>query len=87
MANRLLNGLSSEKVRWAQNIQDLKDTAYLIVGDVVLVTAFVSYTGYFSMPYRLNMMNEKWKPYLTQLAVNNNWGGGGVWEGVRFSLL
>uniref|UniRef100_A0ABM5FM48 Dynein axonemal heavy chain 9 isoform X2 n=1 Tax=Pogona vitticeps TaxID=103695 RepID=A0ABM5FM48_9SAUR len=67
LANRLVGGLASEKVRWAESVKDFKLQESALCGDVLLITAFVSYLGYFSKKYRQNLMNNVWKPYLHQL--------------------
>ncbi len=40
-----------------------------LCGDVLLITAFVSYLGYFTKRYRLELMDNCWRPYLSQLKV------------------
>ena len=47
LANRLVNGLASEKIRWAESVRQLKSQEANLPGDVMLITAFVSYLGYF----------------------------------------
>ena len=48
MANRLVGGLASENVRWAEAVEEFKKQETKLPGDVLLVTAFVSYFGYFT---------------------------------------
>lgn len=38
-------------------------------GDVLLVTAFISYVGCFTRKYRLDLMNIHWIPFLDKLQV------------------
>uniref|UniRef100_A0A3Q3DHJ9 Dynein axonemal heavy chain 17 n=1 Tax=Hippocampus comes TaxID=109280 RepID=A0A3Q3DHJ9_HIPCM len=68
LANRLVGGLASENVRWADAIESFKKQEKTLCGDVLLITAFVSYLGYFTKHYRLQLMAETWKPYLSQLT-------------------
>ena len=68
LANRLVGGLASEKVRWAEAVQRFKVQEKTLPGDTLLVTAFISYTGCFSKKYREILYNEKWLPQLSQLA-------------------
>ncbi|XP_051927996.1 dynein heavy chain 9, axonemal [Hippocampus zosterae] len=68
LANRLVGGLASENVRWADAIECFKKQEKTLCGDVLLITAFVSYLGYFTKHYRLQLMAETWKPYLSQLT-------------------
>lgn len=38
-------------------------------GDVLLVTAFISYVGCFTKQYRLDLVNKMWLPFLRVLEV------------------
>ncbi|XP_077979817.1 dynein beta chain, ciliary-like [Glandiceps talaboti] len=67
LANRLVGGLASENVRWAESVSDFKEQALTLPGDVLLVTAFVSYVGCFTKFYRLEMVDNRWFPYLKAL--------------------
>ncbi|NWY63744.1 DYH9 protein, partial [Erithacus rubecula] len=69
LANRLVGGLASENVRWAEAVKDLKEQQSTLCGDVLLSTAFVSYLGYFSSKYRQHLLDGIWRPYLHQLKV------------------
>ncbi|KAI5643131.1 dynein heavy chain and region d6 of dynein motor domain-containing protein [Phthorimaea operculella] len=64
LANRLVNGLASEKIRWSQTVVDLKESGDLLPGDVLLVTAFISYVGCFMRRYRILLMHDDWVPAL-----------------------
>ena len=50
LANRLVGGLASEKVRWGQSVNQLKESAKMLPGDVLLVSSFISYLGCFTKP-------------------------------------
>uniref|UniRef100_A0A3B3RIQ7 Dynein axonemal heavy chain 17 n=1 Tax=Paramormyrops kingsleyae TaxID=1676925 RepID=A0A3B3RIQ7_9TELE len=69
LANRLVGGLASENVRWAEAVSNFKRQESTLCGDVLLITAFVSYLGYFTKHYRLELMDKTWRPYLSQLKV------------------
>lgn len=69
LANRLVGGLASENVRWAEAVRNFKLQESTLCGDVLLITAFVSYLGYFTKKYRQDLMDKTWKPYLGQLKV------------------
>ncbi|XP_064179132.1 dynein heavy chain 9, axonemal [Anguilla rostrata] len=69
LANRLVGGLASENVRWAEAVSNFKIQESTLCGDVLLITAFVSYLGYFTKRYRLELMDKTWRPYLSQLKV------------------
>ncbi|XP_053544923.1 dynein axonemal heavy chain 9 [Bombina bombina] len=69
LANRLVGGLASENVRWAEAVGNFKLQESTLCGDVLLITAFVSYLGYFTRKYRQDLMDRTWKPYLGQLKI------------------
>ena len=48
LANRLVGGLASENVRWAESVKQFKIQETMLPGDVLLITAFISYFGYFT---------------------------------------
>jgi len=52
LARRLVTALASEKTRWASSIVDLNKFLELIVGDVLMSAAFVSYAGPFNKKFR-----------------------------------
>ncbi|KAI8900476.1 dynein heavy chain and region D6 of dynein motor-domain-containing protein [Globomyces pollinis-pini] len=63
LANRLVNGLASEKVRWSEAVGKFKEQEKTLAGDVLVSAAFVSYVGGFTKRYRLEM-NDNWFRYL-----------------------
>lgn len=69
LANRLVGGLASEKVRWGQQVEKFSGEAKTLPGDVLLVTAFLSYAGCFSKTYRTRMYETLWLPFISQLPV------------------
>jgi dynein heavy chain, axonemal len=64
LANRLVNGLASEKVRWSEAVGKFKEQEKTLAGDVLLSAAFVSYVGCFSKRYREELLNDNWLKYL-----------------------
>ncbi|XP_022817840.1 dynein beta chain, ciliary-like [Spodoptera litura] len=66
LANRLVNGLASEKIRWSATVVDLKESGVMLPGDVLLVTAFISYVGCFMRRYRMLLINNDWIPTLAK---------------------
>mmetsp|Transcript_10755 Transcript_10755/g.40251 ORF Transcript_10755/g.40251 Transcript_10755/m.40251 type:complete len:4525 (-) Transcript_10755:51-13625(-) len=52
LAQRLVKALASESVRWKQSIKSLKEDRAVIMGDVLLGSAFVSYAGGFDITFR-----------------------------------
>lgn len=57
LAQRLVSALGSEKDRWAKSIIYLQESYKLIVGDVLMASSFVSYTGPFNKKFRNIMIN------------------------------
>ncbi|XP_039357479.1 dynein heavy chain 17, axonemal isoform X9 [Mauremys reevesii] len=69
LANRLVGGLASENVRWAESVENFREQEKTLCGDVLLISAFVSYVGYFTKKYRTELMDKYWIPYLNELKV------------------
>ncbi|NXG62204.1 DYH17 protein, partial [Hemiprocne comata] len=69
LANRLVGGLASENIRWAESVEKFREQEKTLCGDVLLVCAFVSYVGYFTKKYRVELLEKLWVPFLGQLAV------------------
>ena len=67
LANRLVGGLASENVRWADSVSTFKIQEKTLPGDILLVTAFISYVGCFTKQYRLDLMDSQWLPFLSKL--------------------
>ena len=68
MANRLINGLSSEKIRWSQAVTLLRRKEQTLPGDVLLTSAFVSYLAIFPKNYRQNLWHKEWLPFIVKNA-------------------
>ncbi|KAJ3051836.1 hypothetical protein HK097_007152 [Rhizophlyctis rosea] len=64
LANRLVGGLASEKVRWSDTVAKFKEQEKTLAGDVLLSAAFVSYVGCFSKRYREELLVDNWLKYL-----------------------
>jgi dynein heavy chain len=69
LANRLVGGLSSEKIRWTESVAQYRIQEKSLPGNVLLVTAFISYVGCFSKNYRVDLMDKFWMPYIHKLRV------------------
>uniref|UniRef100_A0A673VKH9 Dynein axonemal heavy chain 17 n=1 Tax=Suricata suricatta TaxID=37032 RepID=A0A673VKH9_SURSU len=69
LANRLVGGLASENIRWAESVKSFKSQGVTLCGDVLLISAFVSYVGYFTKKYRNELMEKFWIPYVNKLKV------------------
>ena len=42
----------------------------ILAGDVLLTAAYLSYVGCFGRSYRIQLLQEKWIPFLKTLNVN-----------------
>jgi dynein heavy chain len=60
LAHRLIGGLSSENERWGREIEEYQVKSGLLVGDIMLSSAFVSYIGAFDKPNREFLWKEVW---------------------------
>lgn len=69
LANRLVNGLASENIRWRQLIKDFNVALGTLPGDVLMVTAFISYVGCFMRSYRVDLQEKYWIPFLGTLET------------------
>ena len=67
LANRLVGGLASENVRWAESVAQFREQEKMLPGDVLLITAFISYVGCFTKQYRMDLMEKNWLPFLQNL--------------------
>ena len=62
LANRLINALGSEKVRWSAGIQRIRAERDLLIGDCLLASSFISYIGPFTKQYRRMLIDTTLKP-------------------------
>lgn len=68
LAERLVDGLASSRVIWSKRVETFKQDLETLVGDVLLASTFISYAGYFSRTYRLNLV-DRWKSAITTAKV------------------
>uniref|UniRef100_T1GQR2 Dynein heavy chain coiled coil stalk domain-containing protein n=1 Tax=Megaselia scalaris TaxID=36166 RepID=T1GQR2_MEGSC len=67
LANRLVGGLASENVRWAESVNNFVKQGITLPGDILLITAFISYVGCFTKQYRVDLMTKMWLQYLKSI--------------------
>nr|XP_039256499.1 dynein heavy chain 5, axonemal-like [Styela clava] len=65
-ASALIEGLGGEKVRWTAAGKRFQDQINRLIGDVLLATGFLSYSGPFNQDFR-NLLINSWKK---EMAVN-----------------
>ncbi|KAK2091251.1 Dynein heavy chain 1, axonemal, partial [Saguinus oedipus] len=63
----LINGLSDEKVRWQETVENLQYMLNNISGDVLVAAGFVAYLGPFTGQYR-TVLYDGW---VKQLKSHN----------------
>jgi len=54
-AQKLTEGLSEEKIRWANDIKTLETRMTLLPGDSIISAGMISYAGAFTSNYRESM--------------------------------
>eukprot|EP00050_Salpingoeca_kvevrii_P002276 m.190165 g.190165 ORF g.190165 m.190165 type:complete len:4578 (-) comp10576_c0_seq1:102-13835(-) len=62
-ASALINGLGGEKVRWTEQVALFDAQLERLVGDVLLMCGFMSYSGPFNAEFRTQLLNT-WKKEL-----------------------
>lgn len=67
-ATALIDGLSGERARWTEASKSFEAQTGRLVGDVLLATGFLSYTGPFNQEFRSQMMTN-WKTQLQRKSI------------------
>jgi dynein heavy chain len=68
-ADKLVSGLDSERVGWGNDLVLLKEQRVQLLGDCLLVSGFLSYTGAFNWELRNELIYKRWLIDLTQKRV------------------
>jgi len=69
LATRLVGALGSELDRWQQSIIDLSEYMKVVIGDVLLASAFVSYVGPFNKKLRDEIIYDNFVGYCRNNGV------------------
>ncbi|KAL0274316.1 UNVERIFIED_CONTAM: hypothetical protein PYX00_006769 [Menopon gallinae] len=78
-ASSLINGLAGERTRWTEQLAQFKSETERLVGDVLILTGFLSYCGPFNQDFRL-LIQRNWFddlakrkiPVTTSLNITEN---------------
>ncbi|KAK5648316.1 hypothetical protein RI129_003208 [Pyrocoelia pectoralis] len=68
-ADRLISGLSSEQARWTVDLANLHIDQERLLGNCLLCSSFLSYTGPFSFEFRKNMVYEAWQNDIVEKEI------------------
>jgi dynein heavy chain len=60
LANRLVNGLADERIRWMANVETFKLERLTMIGNALVSAAFVSYIGPFNAQFRNELWSIQW---------------------------
>ena len=67
-ADKLIGGLGGERIRWQATVVQLDKDLTNVVGDVVVASGAIAYSGPFTPVYRTALYHE-WSARLTELGV------------------
>ena len=70
LSDRLMQSLSDEEVRWANEVEVLSESESVMLGNVLMSAAFVSYIGVFNMKYRQQLLRTHWMPDVQERRIH-----------------
>eukprot|EP00927_Polykrikos_kofoidii_P060882 TRINITY_DN55787_c0_g1_i1.p1 TRINITY_DN55787_c0_g1~~TRINITY_DN55787_c0_g1_i1.p1 ORF type:complete len:1359 (-),score=233.84 TRINITY_DN55787_c0_g1_i1:102-4157(-) len=69
LAERLVDGLYDENLRWTSSVRDLSDLEVKLIGNCLLASAFVGYISPFSARFREELWKECWTKDLVEKQI------------------
>jgi dynein heavy chain, axonemal len=60
-AQKLISGLGREKTRWTEERIRLLANVDMLVGDLLVCSSFLSYSGPFDFSFRKKMIYDHWR--------------------------
>lgn len=70
-ATALIEGLDGERKRWTQQLAGFNSEIKYLLGDIVILTGFLSYSGPFNQEYRTNIL-QSWYQKMNDKAIPNS---------------
>lgn len=67
-AHAMITGLADEKQRWNEQVEQFSDEIARLVGDVLVLTGFLSYTGPFNQEFRA-ILQKNWQDELLSRKI------------------
>ena len=69
LAQRLVNGLKDEGVRWTDNVATLDEKLRVLVGDVMVSSSFIAYIAPFNAKFRAELWQARWMPDVVERKI------------------
>jgi len=69
LADRLVQSLTDEEVRWGREVESLSASESVLLGNVLLSSAFVSYIGAFNSKFRDKLLKMDWIPDVQERRI------------------
>jgi dynein heavy chain len=67
-AKAMIDGLSGERSRWTDQLTLFKSEIERLVGDVLILTGFLSYCGPFNQEFRLHLQ-KMWHEFIKERKI------------------
>lgn len=67
-ASALVSGLAGEQARWKEQLKGFEMDKARLIGDVLILTGFLSYSGPFNAEFRTSM-RKRWFEQLYTLGI------------------